>query len=127
MSRLSFSSPRWSLNEVSPMTTPSLAAHSPFSAKHQSNIAGESPSCSFCLTRSEPPTTPIAIFSRSAARKATVSGETTFRGSVSVPSTSKSASTRAFFGIFETARANLGTWLSVAAPRSRGARRDGGC
>jgi len=90
------------------MTTPSLCASSPFSAKHQSNSEGESPSCSFCFTRSEPPTTPIAIFSRSVARKLSVSGETVFRGSVSVPSTSKSASTRGFLGMEAAAARHTG-------------------
>eukprot|EP00962_Isochrysis_galbana_P040634 scaffold14757_cov111-Isochrysis_galbana.AAC.5 len=81
------------------MRAPSLCASRPFSAKHQSKSVGESPSCSFCFTKSEPPTTPMAILSRRALRKSRVSGDTTLRGSVRVPSTSNSASIRAFLPI----------------------------
>ena len=72
--------------------SPNLNAVKPFSAKQKSKspmtgITGV-PSCSCCLTRSEPPTKPIAHLWRRADRIWSISGETSWRAGVRVPSTS---------------------------------------
>lgn len=50
-------------------------------------------SCSMILTRSLPPTKPMAACLRTSASSATISGDTPSRAGVSVPSTSKRQST----------------------------------
>lgn len=49
-----------------------------------------SPSCSFCFTRSLPPTIPIFVWVRRVFRNAMISGVAFFLDGVRVPSTSKS-------------------------------------
>eukprot|EP00001_Collodictyon_triciliatum_P185058 33086_3 len=84
---LSLSSPRNA--PIDEGATPALKATTPFSGKLKSKYSrASSPSCSFCLARSDPPTTPMVTFLRSSWRKFFMAGVITLRASVRVPSTS---------------------------------------
>ena len=87
---LILSSPRNLAIVCTSCSSPSLYATRPFCEKLYGNTwAMPCPSCSSCLGKSDPPTMPTVILSERDFIKAIMSGVTSPRGMVRVPSTSK--------------------------------------